>query len=208
MSKIIESILAKWEREDKRRAQQWNLVIKALGGKGIAKAIRDVFGKRALLQRCQVHKMRNVADHLPQARRAQVLGQMREAYRNRSAKTAKQQLVQLAKWLESCGEHSAADSLREGLDDTLTVLKLGLPKTLTRTLSTTNSIENMNSTLRRISRNVKRWQGDEMIQRWMTLGVAQAQKTFRRVKGHQDINTLVAALRDKRDGVATRVKAA
>jgi len=165
------------------------------GGKGIHKALRQVLGDRAVIQRCQVHKLRNVRDHLPEARRAYVARQMRDAYRSKSAAVAKKLLLQLASWLESNGEDGAAGSLREGLDETLTVLRLGLPRTLCRTFSTTNAIENMNGTLRRICRNVKRWQGEGMIRRWIALGIVEAQRRFRRVKGHQQMPILIAALR-------------
>ncbi len=167
------------------------------GGKGIRKALKDVFGDRAVVQRCQVHKARNVRDHLPQERRAYVRRQMRDAYKSKSAKTAKAMLGQLASWLEANGHDDAAGSLREGLDETLTVLRLGLPRTLCRTFSTTNAIENMNGTLRRASRNVKRWRGEKMIKRWIALGLAEAQRGFRRVKGHAQMHLLVAALRPK-----------
>jgi hypothetical protein len=109
---------------------------------------------------------------------------------------------QLASWLESNGEDSAAASLREGLDESLTVLRLNLPQTLGRTFATTNAIENMNGTLRRICRNVKRWQGESMIRRWIALGIGEAQSKFRRVKGHAQMSSLVAALRP----VATKVE--
>jgi len=165
------------------------------GGKGIHKALRQVFGDRAVIQRCQVHKLRNVRDHLPEARRAYVGRQMREAYKSKSASVAKKKLLQLASWLDTNGEDGAAASLREGLDETLTVLRLGLPPTLCRTFSTTNAIENLNGTLRRICRNVKRWRGQKMIRRWVALGVAEAQRKFRRVKGHHQMPALVAALR-------------
>jgi transposase-like protein len=165
------------------------------GGKGIHKALRQVLGDRAVIQRCQVHKLRNVRDHLPEARRAYVARQMRDAYRSKSAAVAKKLLLQLASWLESNGEDGAAGSLREGLDETLSVLRLGLPRTLCRTFSTTNAIENMNGTLRRICRNVKRWQGEGMIRRWIALGIVEAQRRFRRVKGHQQMPILIAALR-------------
>lgn len=167
------------------------------GGKGIRKALTDVFGDRAVVQRCQVHKARNVRDHLPQERRAYVRRQMNDAYRSRSAKTAKKLLLQLVSWLEANGEDAAAASLREGLDETLTVLRLNLPATLCRTFATTNAIENMNGTLRRVIRHVKRWQGETMIKRWVALGVAEAQRGFRRVKGHAQMNALVSALHPK-----------
>jgi transposase-like protein len=93
------------------------------GGKAIRKALRDVFGNRAIVQRCQVHKARNVRDHLPESRRGYVAKQMRDAYDSTTAATAKKKLMQLASWLESNGEDSAAESLREGLDETLTAQK-------------------------------------------------------------------------------------
>jgi transposase-like protein len=123
------------------------------GGKAIRKALRDVFGDRAIVQRCQVHKARNVRGHLPESRRAYVAKQMRDAYASASFTTARKKLMQLASWLESNGEVSAAESLREGLDETLTVLRLELPRTLQRSFATTNAIENMNGALRRIARN-------------------------------------------------------
>jgi transposase-like protein len=167
------------------------------GGKGLRKALRDVFGDRAIVQRCQVHKMRNVREHLPEARRAYVARQMRDAYKSATVTTAKKKIMQLASWLDSNGEASAAASLREGLDETLTVLRLNLPKILTRTFSTTNAIENMNGCIRRVTRNVKRWRDESMVRRWVALSVAEAQRGFRRVKGHDHLPALVAALRPK-----------
>jgi len=165
------------------------------GGKAIRKALRDVFGNRAIVQRCQVHKARNVRDHLPDSRRAYVAKQLRDAYNSSTAATAKKKLMQLASWLASNGEDSAAASLREGLDETLTVMRLALPKNLQRTFATTNAIENMNGSLRRIARNVKRWKDEAMIRRWVALGIAEAQKGFRRVKGHKNMPSLVAVIR-------------
>ena len=164
------------------------------GGKGIRKALTDVFGDRAVVQRCQVHKMRNVREHLPKSRRSYVARLMRDAYKSASPKTAKRLLLQLVSWLENNDEDSAAGSLREGLDETLTCLGLDLPKSITRTFSTTNSIENLNGTIRRVGRNVKRWQDASMIKRWVAAGIFEASRRFRRVKGHRDMPKLVAAL--------------
>ena len=125
--------------------------------------LNDVFGDRAVVKRCQVHKARNVRDHVPEERQAYVRQQMRAAYQSKSAKTARATLGQLGAWLESRGEDAAAASLREGLDETLTVLRLGLPATLGRTFATTNAIGNMNGTLRRVIRSVKRWRGESML---------------------------------------------
>ncbi len=178
------------------------------GGAGIRKALRDVFGDRAVVQRCQVHKARNVRDHLPEARRAYVARQMRDAYNSTSFKTARKRLQQLASWLESNGEDSAAASLREGLDETLTVLRFKLPSLLCRSFSTTNAIENMNGTLRRVMRNVKRWKNESMMRRWVALGVAEAQRGFRRVKGHRHMTALVAAVRDGIKGLEEKKRVA
>ena len=178
------------------------------GGKAIRKALRDVFGDRAIVQRCQVHKARNVRDHLPEARRAYIAKQMRDAYDSATAATAKKKLLQLASWLDSNGHDDAAASLREGLDETLTVMRLGLTGTLRKTFATTNPIENMNGALRRIARNVKRWKDEAMIRRWVALGIAEAQKGFRRVKGHANMPFLVAALRPATATVAPEKKVA
>lgn len=164
------------------------------GGKGIRKALLDVLGTSARIQRCQVHKLRNVRDHLPEARKKYASGQMSEAYKSGSAKVAKKRLLQLASWLAKNGEDDAGESLREGLDETLTVLKMNLPPRLSRTFSTTNPIENMNGTIRRVARNVKRWRGTTMIRRWVALAMVEAQKKFRRVKGHVHMPALVRAL--------------
>lgn len=178
------------------------------GGKGIRKALHDVFGDRAVVQRCQTHKARNVREHLPDAKRPYVASQMRDAYRCTTHATAKKKLLQLASWLDNNGEESAAASLREGLDETLTVLKLELPKWLCRTFATTNAIENLNGALRRVTRNVKRWRDEAMIRRWVALAVAEAQRGFRRVKGHVHLPILIAALRPKAAELAARPQVA
>jgi transposase-like protein len=167
------------------------------GGKGIRKALTDVFGDRAVVQRCQVHKRRNVRDQVSVARRPYVQRLMNEAYRSQSAETARGRLRQLASWLENNGEPGAAASIREGLEETLTVLKLRLPKTLQRTLATTNPVENINGAIRRVTRNVKRWRNgpSQMITRWAALGIAEGARRFRRIKGHKDLPILVNALR-------------
>lgn len=163
------------------------------GGKGIRSALAKVLGDAAVLQRCQVHKRRNVLDQLPETKRLYVGRIMSEAYQAATADTARKRLKQLISWLDSNGEVGAAASLREGLEDTLTVLKLVLPPTLRRTLATTNPIENMNGTVRRVTRNVKRWR-PKMVLRWTALGVQEAGRRFRRIKGHRDLAVLVRAL--------------
>lgn len=164
------------------------------GGKGIRKGLRDVLGDKAVVQRCQVHKRRNVLDHLPEHRRTHVGRVLRDVYRSTTADTGRKRLRALASWLDRNGEDSAAASVREGSEETLTVMKLKLPPTLRRSLSTTNAIENMLGTVRRVGRNVKRWRDGAMARRWTGLGVLAAAERFHRIKGHRDIPQLVAAL--------------
>lgn len=164
------------------------------GGKGIRKAIRNAFGDMALVQRCQVHKMRNVRAMVSAPRESETMRQMRMAYAAKNPATALRLLKQLASWLERNGEESAAGSLREGMTETLTVYHLTQSITLRRTFATTNAIENLNGRLRRTTRNVTNWKNDAMVRRWVTLGITEAVRGFRRVKGHKDMPALVAAL--------------
>ena len=120
---------------------------------------------------------------------------MSEAYKSSSVDVARKRLTALADWLGRTGYDEAAGSLREGLEETLTVLKLNLPPSLRRSLATTNSIENLMGSIRRVSRNVKRWKGPDMIRRWAALGVVSAEKKFRRIKGYREMEALRFALR-------------
>ena len=164
------------------------------GAKALHKACRDVFGDRAFIQRCQEHKKRNVADHLPESMRPGVRRAMNQAYECRDAKRAKRQLEALAARLES--EHpGAAASLREGLDDTLTVIKLNLPERLQLSLRTTNPIDNLIGSVRKVSRRVKRWRGGRMMLRWCGAAVLDAEQRFRRIRGYREMPKLIAALR-------------
>jgi len=178
------------------------------GGKGIHKALLDVLGDLALIHRCQVHKRRNLQAHLPQSRYAYVHQTMNEAYRSESAGVARKRLQALTSWLERSGYEEAAFSLREGMEETLTVLKLGLPPSLQRSLATTNPIENLIGSVRRVSRNVKRWRNPSMIRRWTALGVVTAERRFRRIKGYRHMNILLHALRGKHDVLDTATNVA
>jgi transposase-like protein len=163
------------------------------GGKGIRKAIRGIFGSWALVQRCQVHKIRNVREHLPKGKRTWVRAAMRRAWAENNASTAKAKLRDLATQLEN--DHpGAAGSLLEGLDETVTVLRLGVAGWLLKTLSSTNAIENVQGTLAKVSRNVKRWRGGRMALRWGVTGLLVAERKFRRIKGHGGLAQLLAAL--------------
>jgi putative transposase len=171
-----------------------SLLIVIDGAKALHKAVVEVFGTRALIQRCREHKKRNVTDALPERLRASVRSAMNQAYATREAKRARRLLDNLARRLEH--QHpGAAASLREGLDETLTMMRLGLPENLERVLSSTNLIENLFSRVREIGRRVKRWQSGTMVLRWTAAGVLEAERGFRKVAGYRAMPTLVAALR-------------
>lgn len=165
------------------------------GGKGIRKALRDVLGHLAVIQRCTVHKRRNVREHLPKHRQKSVDRQISDAYASKTADTARKRLRQVISWLARNGEESAAESLKEGLEETLTVIKLGVPDILRKFFSTTNAIENLMGSIRKATRNVKRWRSDQMARRWVTAAIERARDRFRNIKGHKSIPILVAALR-------------
>lgn len=164
------------------------------GGKGLRKALGDVLGDAAVIQRCQLHKGRNLAALVPKARQVYVRAALRRAYQAASAAAARRQLRALATWLERNGHADAGASVREGLEDTLTVLKLGLPPTLRRFFATTNCIENLIGTLRHVTRNIKRWRDGDMRRRWIALGLLRAAEGFRRIKRHHELGALVTAL--------------
>ena len=162
------------------------------GSKALRKAVVDVLD-RPVIQRCQLHKIRNVKDHLPQRLRSSVGRKMTDAYHAGSALEAEAALLALAKELDRTHPGAAA-SLREGLDETLTVLRLNVPPTLARTLRSTNCIESMISVCREHASNVKRWRDGQMALRWCAAGMVEAGKQFRRVNGHLHLPTLRAAL--------------
>jgi putative transposase len=162
------------------------------GSKALRRAVVEVFD-HPVIQRCQLHKIRNVRDRLPDKLRTLVTARMRRAYHAQSALTAEAQLTALAAELDRTHPGAAA-SLREGLDETLTVLRLGVPPTLARTLRSTNAIESMISICRAHSANVKRWRDGAMALRWCAAGMVEAGKQFRRVNGHLHLPALRDAL--------------
>jgi putative transposase len=172
------------------------------GSAALAKAARNVFGGSALIQRCQVHKTRNVVDQLPDEMKRSVRQAMREAYAANDADRARKMLTNLVRRLEK--DHpGAAASLEEGLDETLSVKRLRLPKKLERQLSTTNAIENLMGSVRRLSRHVKRWRGGKMILRWTVAAVADAATRFRRITGAREgMTPLMRALAARENSAA------
>jgi transposase-like protein len=161
------------------------------GAKALARAILDVFD-HPVIGRCQQHKLRNVRDKLPERLRGPVEHRMRTAYHAASALDAEAQLLTLARELDKTHPGAAA-SLREGLTETLTVLRLGVP-TLARTLRSTNPIESLLSICREHAGNVKRWQDGTMALRWCAAGMVEAGKQFRRVNGYLHLPALRHAL--------------
>ncbi|MHB1010541.1 MAG: IS256 family transposase [Propionibacteriaceae bacterium] len=162
------------------------------GAKALAAGVKEVFD-HPVIARCQLHKLRNVRDHLPENMRGPVTKRMRKAYHADSALAAEAQLVALAKELDKT-HPGAAGSLREGMAETLIVLRLDLPPTLARTLRSTNAVESMISISRDHSRNVTRWRDGQMALRWCAAGMLEASKQFRRVNGHLHLPALRAAL--------------
>ena len=164
------------------------------GSKALAKAVRAKFGARAIIQRCQVHKRRNVLDHLPETMKRNAGRTISAAYQSANPTRAKRMLEALARQLER--KHpSAAASLREGLDETLTVMRFDLPERLARTLSTTNPIEFINGRIRKTTHNVARWDGGDMVLRWLAVALIEAAKTFRKLRGYAGMPKLISALR-------------
>lgn len=171
------------------------------GSKALRKAIRDVWGDAGVVQRCQVHKLRNVLDHLPETERPWVRSRMRKAYEEPTYQKAVAALERLARELER--EHPGASaSLREGLEETLTLQRLGIRGALFRTLRSTNAIENLNGLIATYTRNTKRWRGGSMILRWIAAALDHSQPRFRAVRGFSELPKLRAAL-DREIAIAT-----
>jgi putative transposase len=162
------------------------------GAKALRRAVTEVFD-HPVIQRCQLHKLRNVTDRLPDALASVVAKRMRAAYRNPDPLIAQAELEALARELDR-SHPGAAASLREGLAETLTIGRLGVPPTLARTLRSTNSIESMIAICRDHAANVKRWRDGQMVLRWVAAGMGEAAKQFRRVNGYLHLPALRAAL--------------
>jgi putative transposase len=163
------------------------------GGKALRRAIRDVFGEHALVHRCHRHKERNVCDLLPERDRDQVRARMRAAWALPDAELAEQRLKLLAGELDRTWPDAAA-SLREGMAETLTLMRLGIPSQLARTLCSTNPCESMIEIVRYTQRNVKRWRDGDMRRRWTAAGMLVAEQQFRRIIGYRDLAKLVIAI--------------
>jgi transposase-like protein len=163
------------------------------GAKALSKAIRRTFGSAAAIQRCQVHKARNIMERLPKSLHASVRRVLRQAWELDDADKAERLIRNLAQRLERDWS-GVSGSILEGIDEILTVTRLGLPKELRRSLACTNIIENVMGTVRRVCRNVKRWRSASMAMRWTAAAMQEAAKGFRRLKAHKQLPALRAAL--------------
>jgi putative transposase len=196
-SAVVKSLLTDLMERGFAIPQGHGLLAVIDGAKALAKAVCEVFGDRVHIQRCQVHKTRNVLDHLPESMQTTVQSRLRKAYQEVDAATALKALQKLATELER-DYPQAAHSLREGLDETLTVHRLGLSGTLRRSLATTNPLESVNSQFRTYTQNVKRWTNGTQVLRWLASASLFLGNRLRRLSGYRDLYQLQGAL--QRDG--------
>jgi transposase-like protein len=177
------------------------------GAKALYKGVREVFGERALIQRCRVHKLRNVLEHLPLEKRQQAAWRLRAAWAKATPEEALRELRACVKWLDTISPH-AARSLEEGLEETLTVTRLGMHPLLVRTFGSTNLIESCFARTQSWTHRVKRWRGAKMVLRWGAAALLFAEKGFRRVRGYDHLSQLIEALRNHQSELALTKKAA
>jgi putative transposase len=163
------------------------------GSKALNKGVKALWGKRVLIHRCHEHKLRNVLSHLPKKYHTEIRQKLRAAYKMNDYTKALEALQSLLKYLERINE-PAAGSLREGMEETLSIHRLGLPDVLRRSLVSTNIIESAYSRHRDVTHNVKRWTNGEQKRRWVATALAEAERSFRRVQGYRSMSVLVAAL--------------
>lgn len=163
------------------------------GAKALSRAVRDTFGGFALIQRCQVHKGRNIIERLDPSLHAGVKKVLRQAWDSSTAEQAERVLRNLARRLDHDAPGVSA-SIHEGLDEMLTVIRLGLPDQLRRSLGCTNAIESLMAVLRQVCSNVKRWRDARMALRWTGTAMLEAERSFRRLKAHKQLPVLRAAL--------------
>jgi putative transposase len=166
------------------------------GAKALSNAVRSVFGDRARIQRCRIHKLRNVVEHLPKEKQVQAAWRLKSAWAETDPKKALVALQKVVQWLESISP-GAARSLEEGLEETLTVTRLGLHPHLLKTFASTNLIESCFSRTEDFSRRVKRWRNGKMFLRWSATALLFAEKGFRKVRGYRYLGLLKQALQNQ-----------
>src|ERR1700739_3562045 len=164
------------------------------GAKALAAAVREVFGDKALIQRCTLHKRRNIAEHLPDKEKDWVDAKLVKAFGHADPEQGLRNAKQLAAQLDKSYPGAAA-SLREGMQEMFTVARLGIDGRLAKTLTTSTPVESMISIARTTNRNVTRWRDGQMMLRWTAAGMLNAERSFRRIKGYKQMPQLVSALR-------------
>ena len=189
---VVGSLLA--DLVDRGLTVDDGLLVVIDGAKALSAAVREVFGAKALIQRCTWHKRRNVADHLPDKEQAWVDAKLGKAFAHPDPDTGLANAKRLATQLDK-SYPSAASSLREGLEEMFTVARLGIDGRLAKTLTTSNPIESMISIARMTNRNVTRWRDGQMVLRWTAAGMLNAERSFRRLKGYKQMPQFVDALR-------------
>ena len=165
------------------------------GSKALRKAVQTVLGDRAVVQRCRVHKQRNVVEHLPREKQRQAIWRLRAAWDKKDPKEAEKELRKIAQWLDAFSP-MAARSLKEGLEETLTLQRLGINSKLGCILSSTNVIESCFARVEHWTRRVKQWRDPAMVLRWSASALLIAEKGFRRFNGYEQFTALEEALKD------------
>lgn len=191
---LLENLMGRGLKTDR------GLLVVIDGSKALRRAVADVFGNAVPVQRCQVHKLRNVLDHLPEEQHAWVRHKLLSAWSEPDACKAEEALKALASALEK--DHpGAAASLREGLEETVTINRFMLSAALRRTLRSTNPIESAIEIAKTTARRVKRWQNGEQVLRWTAAGFKEAETRFRRVVGHRELTLLRKSLLGEKPGI-------
>jgi putative transposase len=204
-STVVRELLA--ELRERGLNTEASILVVIDGAKALHKGIQEVFGGRALIQRCRVHKRRKVLDHLPLERRAQVAWRLRGAWAKATPEAALKELRACVAWLQSIWP-DAARSLAEGLEETLTITRLRLQPSLARTLHSTNLIESCFARTEAWTSRVKHWQGPQMVLRWGTAALLHAEKGFRRINGCEHLSQLIQSLEHHDMELASLRKAA
>lgn len=193
-AEVCKSLLEDMDRRGLNTGKDYLFVLD--GAKALRSAVTRMFGEKVLVQRCQQHKRRNVLKHLPEKHQNAIDARISAAYKMTDYNEAKKSLDLTVRYLENLNP-DAASSLKEGLEETLTVHKLGVAGLLRKTLATTNPLESCFSGVRTTTGRVKRWRGGDMAQRWAVAALLRAEKKFKRVKGYKELPKLAAVLQQK-----------
>jgi transposase-like protein len=193
-AEVCKSLLEDMDRRGLNTGKDYLFVLD--GAKALRAAVARMFGEKAIVQRCQQHKRRNVLKHLPEKHQNAVDARISAAYKMADYNEARKSLDLTIRYLETLNP-DAASSLKEGLEETLTVHRLGITGLLRKTLATTNPIESCFSGVRSTTGRVKRWRGGNMAQRWAVAALLRAEKKFKRVKGYKELPKLAAVLQQK-----------